>query len=320
VKGEAKYRTVEERLWQSVGLQPTEQFVRLPRLGTAVRIQEIGEGAPTLFIHGGPNSGTTWVPLAAGMTGFRCLLLDRPGTGLSEQYSARKENLIDFASYLVSDVLDGLQIDSAHVVASSFGGYCALRSAATTPERFERMVQMACPALLPEQPIPQFMKTIMIPGMRRIIAALPPNKKVQESILRQIGHGKSLDAGKLPPAHDAWYTALTRHTNTMRNEFDMIYSVRAKGGFDHAVALGAETLRGVPVPTHFLWGADDTFGDESVARWVVESMPAASLEMIPDSGHLPWLDDPAYIAQRAAQFLVGQLADGEVRAEGSETS
>ena len=149
---EAKYREAEKTLWDSVGLEPTETFVKLPRLGTTVRVQSVGEGPPALFIHGGPNSGSTWATLVEHITDFTCLLLDRPGTGLSELYPVRKNNLIDYASHLVSDVLDGLEIDSADVVASSFGGYCALWSATATPERFDRMVQMACPAMLPDQP------------------------------------------------------------------------------------------------------------------------------------------------------------------------
>ena len=57
---ESKFRAAEERLWESEGLKPMEHFVRLPRIATRVRIQEVGDGDPVLFIHGGPNSGSTW--------------------------------------------------------------------------------------------------------------------------------------------------------------------------------------------------------------------------------------------------------------------
>ena len=60
---EAKYREVEGRLWSSVGRAPSEQFVQLSRIGVKVRVQEIGDGPPVLFVHGGPNSGSTWAPL-----------------------------------------------------------------------------------------------------------------------------------------------------------------------------------------------------------------------------------------------------------------
>ena len=155
---EAKYRVVEGRLWASVGRAPTEQFVQLPRIGVKVRVQEVGDGPPVLFVHGGPNSGSTWAPLVEHIEGFRCLLLDRPGTGLSERVDVDRSEFTTFASRLVGDTLEALGIERAHVVASSLGGYCALWSASAEPERFERMVQMACPALLPGQQLPKFMK------------------------------------------------------------------------------------------------------------------------------------------------------------------
>ena len=300
---EARFREAEARLWQSERLDPKEYFIDLPRIGTRVRVQEVGEGSPVLFIHGGPNSGSTWAQLAARMPGFRCLMLDRPGTGLSDDFVATRELIDSYRTNLVADVLDALVVERSHVVASSFGGYCALWSAEAHPQRFDRMVQMACPAMLPGQQVPQFMKALMLPGMRKLIAALPPTKKSQESILRQIGHGKSIDAGILSEAHGDWYTALTKHTNTMRNEFEMIYGARAKDGFNQEYALGADVLARIEIPTHFLWGEDDAFGGEEVADWVVDSMPNATLEMIPDAGHLPWIDDPKHIAEQTTRFL-----------------
>jgi 4,5:9,10-diseco-3-hydroxy-5,9,17-trioxoandrosta-1(10),2-diene-4-oate hydrolase len=301
---EAKYRAVEQDLWESVGREPAEHFVLLPTLETRVRIQEVGEGVPVLFIHGGPNSGSTWAPLIEHIEDMRCLLLDRPGTGLSDRVQWRPGMAVDFASTLVSDTLDALGLDKAHVVASSFGGYCALWSAATAPDRILRMVQMGCPALLPDQQPPSFMKAMMIPGLRKVIAALPPTKRAQESIMRQIGHSASIDAGRLPEVHDRWYAGLQRYTDTMRNDFDLIYSVKGRGGFDQSVSLGETTLARVPTPTHFIWGSDDPFGGADVARWITDAMPNATCEMLPDSGHLPWLDDPSHVARATTRFLL----------------
>ena len=301
---EAKYRESEQRLWQSVGRRPKEHVLRLPRAGSRVRVQEVGDGPAVLFIHGGPNSGSTWAPLLEHVDGLRCLLLDRPGTGLSDSVRWHADDLNHLASGLVADVLDALDIESAHVVASSLGGYCAFRSAVASPERFDRMVQMGCPALLPDQPLPPFMRSIItVPGLRHLIATLPPNRRVGESIMRQIGHGASLDAGILPEAHGEWYEALQRYTDTMRNELALIASIGTRSGFREDLALSADYLSKVSTPTHFIWGADDTFGDEAVARWIVNAMPDASVDMRPDSGHLPWLDDPSFAARAIEAFF-----------------
>jgi pimeloyl-ACP methyl ester carboxylesterase len=266
-----------------------------------VRVQEVGRGEPVLFIHGGPNAGSTWAPVVGHLAGFRCLLVDRPGTGLSDFYEVTAEHLPEFGAVFVGDLLDGLGIERAHVVASSFGGHLALRSAAAEPDRIDRMVQMAAPALVPEQTLPPFMKLLKSSLIRRVINTLPPNKKANESILRQIGHGASLDAGRIPETFSDWYLALGRYTDTMRHDGELIGGELVPNG--DRLTLTEELLASVTTPTLFLWGADDGFGDEDNARLVTGLIPNAHLVMLPDSGHLPWLDDPSYAARATEAFL-----------------
>jgi 2-hydroxy-6-oxonona-2,4-dienedioate hydrolase len=300
----AAYRAAEAKLWGSVGLAPAEHQVRLASTGTTVRVQDVGEGDPVLFIHGGPNAGSTWAPMVADLPGMRCLLVDRPGTGLSASYPITAGNLSRIGAAFVGDVLDGLGLDRAHVVASSFGGHLALRTAAAPPKRFRRMVQMACPALSPGEQAPPFMRLLTKGWMRRIINALPPSERANRTLMRQIGHGKSLDAGRIPSAFFHWYLALQRHTDTMRNDGDLIAQVVAQRP---ACTLPDDLLARVAVPTLFLWGADDTFGGEEVARHLVGCMPQAELTMVQDAGHLPWLDDPTAAAAATMSFLDAEV-------------
>lgn len=297
---EAAYRAAEERFWGAYRLRPGERFVRLAATGTRVRVLEVGEGDPVLFIHGGPNAGSTWAPMVAHLTGFRCLMVDRPGTGLSEPYRLTAAGLPAFGARFVSEVLDGLELDRAHVVASSIGGHIALRSAARTPERFLRMVQMAAPALVPGERLPAFMTGLANPVVRWIAASAPPSRRQSESVLRQIGHGASIDAGRLPEPMNDWYQALMRFTDTRRQDFATIASILN----DLDVArLRQRDFEAVPVPTRFLWGADDTFAGEAVARRLVAWMHDARLTMIPESGHLPWIDFPEARAADVADVL-----------------
>ena len=300
------YRDAEATFWATTGREPTaEHHVRLPTTGTTVRVQEVGEGPPVVFLHGGPNAGSTWIPLVEHLDGLRCLLVDRPGTGLSAPYPITASNLPRIGARFVPEILDGLGIARAHVVGSSFGSHLALRSAAAHPDRFVRMVQMAAPALVPGDTIPPFMRLLARPTVRRVMNALPPNERAARSIFRQIGHGKSLDAGRIPQALFDWYLALQRHTDTMRNDGEMIG--RALPQWDE-LRLTDELLARVTVPTLFWWGTDDTFGGEAVARHLVEVMLDARLTMVPDAGHLPWLDDPAGAAAATAAFLRAEVA------------
>ncbi|MFO7547958.1 MAG: alpha/beta hydrolase [Acidimicrobiia bacterium] len=300
---EERYRETERRLWSSVGLTPSERFVTMPTLGVRVRVQEVGEGDPVLFIHGGPNAGSTWAGMVEHLDGFRCLLVDRPGTGLSDPYPIREENLAEVGERFVGGVLDGLGLESAHVVASSLGGHLALRSAAAHPARIGRMVQMACPALVPGDRLPPFMRLMTVGWVRRILGHLPPSRRANRSILRQIGHATSVDAGIIPESFWDWYAGLQQHTDTMHNDGEMIGRLCSLRGSKPALRLTPEVLEAVATPTLFLWGADDSFGDETVARRLVGLMPNAELVMLPRAGHLPWLDAPAAVAERSAHFL-----------------
>lgn len=295
------YRRAEDDLWAFYGCKPDELEISLAGTGTTVRIQVVGEGEPVLLIHGGPNAGTTWAPLVAHLVGFRCLLVDRPGTGLSEDYVVTAAKLPGIGARFVGEVLDGLGIDQAHVVASSFGGHLALRSAAAQPERFDRMVQMAAPAAVPGQVFPPFMKGLRSSVVRGVMNTFPPSRTINRRIMRQIGHGASLDAGRIPDIFFDWYLALGRHTDTMRNDGQMI-GAEVLPNVD-GLTLTPELLGSVDVPTLFLWGANDGFGGDANARLVTGMMPDAELVMIPEAGHLPWLDAPKLIAERTREFL-----------------
>ena len=297
---EQQYRDTERRLWAHVGLSPVEQRIQLA--GVRVRVQILGDGPPVVLVHGGPNAGSTWAPLLPYLSRFRCYVVDRPGTGLSDDF-VLTDDLHGFARRFIPGVLDGLGLDRAHVVASSFGGFLALMSTAAAPKRTIRMVQMACPAFVPGMSTPGFMKAMSLWPVRWLMNTLPPNESVGRSILRQIGHGASLDANRIPRIFFEWYLALQRYTNTMRNDGEMIGRAASLRGFPPELTIPDDVLRSVTVPTLFLWGEDDPFGTATVAHHVVELMPHASLRMLPASGHLPWLDDPEGIGRATALFL-----------------
>ena len=139
-----RYRQSEQRLWESVGVKPRDRRVRL-RTGEMVRVQETGDGPPVLLIHGAANAGTSWMSLMAKLPDFRCFALDRPGCGLSDPIVDGPLRDIDaiesYADRLLTDTLDALELPSAAVLATSYGGYFAVRGAAANPTRVDRIVE-----------------------------------------------------------------------------------------------------------------------------------------------------------------------------------
>jgi 2-hydroxy-6-oxonona-2,4-dienedioate hydrolase len=239
------------------------------------------------------------------MNGSRCILLDRPGTGLSDAVPGvlDVDALSALADALVVDVLDALGLDSAHLVATSFGGYYALRGAAAHPDRVDRIVEFSWPVGAPIARIPMFMRMASAPGLGRLLVALPPNERAVRMMFRRIGHGPSLKAGRIAEEMVSWYVALLRHTRTMRNEAAsgrlLMSPVR---GLSQRLVLSDDLLARVTHPTYLLWGENDPFGGPETARALAERLPNAELEIMAGAGHAPWLDDPDRCAEITGRF------------------
>src|SRR5262249_9686240 len=74
--------------------------------------------------------------------------LDRPGCGLSDGFSYRGVDLRRHAVDVLDGVLDALGIERASIVGNSMGGLWSFWLALDRPERGERVIQVACPALI----------------------------------------------------------------------------------------------------------------------------------------------------------------------------
>ena len=88
-----RYRRAERALWSHYGLEPTERFVEFESPAVRLRIQEVGSGEPIVFVHGGLWPAVALAPLVRELAGYRCILLDRPGCGLSSAVDWRKHEL-----------------------------------------------------------------------------------------------------------------------------------------------------------------------------------------------------------------------------------
>src|SRR3954471_14180783 len=118
------YRQAEQRVWAKLGVVPVDRQITLAS-GSKVRVQEVGDGPPVVFIHGVNVAGASWCQLAARLDGFRCILVDRPGCGLSDRIvgSPRRDlsSVEAYADRLLPELLDGLDLDRAMVCATSYG-------------------------------------------------------------------------------------------------------------------------------------------------------------------------------------------------------
>lgn len=313
---DARYRQAERRWWAALGASPVERWVELPGLGTVVRVLEVGEGPPVLFLHGAASAATAWAPLAARLaTRHRCLLVDRPGCGLSPaspealRFGAgngrRRADAFDrfaaLADELAVAVLDGLGVERAALVATSLGGHLGLRAAAAHPDRVERLVCLGWPVGAPGDPVPMGVRLASIGWLGRLGARLPVTDRAVRRTLKRLGIG----ADALGPAGVAWYRALARCTPTVANEVAALPPMLGLTRGQRPEALLSDTLlRRIQAPTLFVWGTDDPFGGTESAEAFAPRVPGARLCLV-GTGHAPWIDAPQLVAVTTAAFLAG---------------
>ncbi len=305
-----RYRAAEGRLWRSLGIEPAERWIDLPGVGGAVRVQEIGAGPPSLFVHGGSTAGTSWADLAAALPERRCLLLDRPGTGLSDRLAADIRDVADLqsaADRLIPDVLDGLALSAVDVVATSFGGWFALRAALAAPERINRLVLFGWSAGSPVGRLPLMLRLGVAPVVGELIGRLPVTTAAVRAIFRGIGSGPAIDDGRITPEAIDAYAALLRWTPTLANDRRLGRLFLSATGMDDRIVLSADERSRIATPIDWLWGGRDAFGGEAIARSFVAPFPDARLTILPEAGHAPWVDD----LRTAASFVRSALAAGK---------
>lgn len=270
-----------------------------------VRVQEFGDGPPLLMIHGGAVSGASWAPLAGRLPGFRCLLLDRPGCGLSEPIArdlSTMAKFIPFVAQVIPDVLDGLGLETAHVLCTSLGGFYGFHGAAAYPERVDRLVGIGSIFGSPMDHIPLIMRIGSIGPIPKVMARMPPSRQAVRMMLKQIGLKDALRAGRIAPEFEDWFLANMKYTDSMVSDTNVPPIIQMHGIADDAV-FSADMLARITMPTKLIWGENDPMAGADVARSFAAQLPDADVDLWPKTGHAPWVDDPARAAASVSEFL-----------------
>jgi len=137
-----------------------------------------------------------------------------------------------------------------------------------------------------------------MPGLRSIFLRLePPTTATALKVFRRIGHGRSIDAGRIPESGIEWYAALSAGTRTRENDLTMFGRIRPRD------RLTSQDLAKIRVRSSFFWGTGDVFGGRPVAEALTAMLPDARLEVVENAGHLPWLDAPGKAGRHVRAFF-----------------
>jgi pimeloyl-ACP methyl ester carboxylesterase len=300
-----RFVDAEWALWDAFGVVPEETWLELAVTGVRVRALALGAGPTIVFVHGASNAASSWISLAALLPDYRCVLVDRPGCGLSPPLPSpllAVDNLERFADAFLSDIVDALGETSVFVVGTSFGGYFALRGTAASAERVRGLLTLGWSVGAPIARVPLVMRLGASPRLSKATTRLPAPRAMVKPMLRQIGLRAAVASGAFRPVMIDWFHALLRNTDTLFNEVTSLPPMVTTRGMNDAVLIADEVLLRIPRPVWLVWGSDDPFGGEDIARAFAARIPGASLEMV-EAGHAPWIDDAPGIAQRVRAYF-----------------
>jgi pimeloyl-ACP methyl ester carboxylesterase len=234
------------------------------------------------------------------LSGVRGLLVDRPGWGLSSPTDYTSDAFGTLVATTVSKLLDALELDRIDIVGASIGGLWALHAAHRHPSRVGRV------ALLGGMPnaeigVPGFIKLLSSP-IGAIMVRVPMSRRMLESQLRAVGHGPSVEAGRMDD-FIPWRRAFSTYTPSMRHERDMVRAVRLGDGWRPGFAMEDRDLAEVRQPVRMIFGSADPTGTPDIWRRFIAQLPDAELVLVPGAGHQPWWDEPAEVGSLVNTFL-----------------
>src|SRR4029453_1179858 len=122
------------------------------------------------------------------LSGFRCLLFDRPGFALSSPVSYAAGSFGSTIADLQRDLLDALGIPIVDVVGHSIGGLFALRLASYYPTRVRRIVLLGGGPMTGAAGVPPIIRLVASP-VGGIVVKLMATRGVTRGMIRANGHG-----------------------------------------------------------------------------------------------------------------------------------
>lgn len=242
------------------------------------------DGTPTLYVHGVPTSADDWTPFLERTGG---LAPDLPGFGRSGK-GGQNDYSIDGIAAFVERFLDMLGVERVKLVVHDWGA-AALVFAMRHPERVERLVLCNAVPLLPGYRWHWIARTWRRPFLGEMAMGLT----FRWSMARIL---RPAFARAVP---DAFTRATWRHFDQGTQR--AILRLYRSAPESRLAAAGAD-LSHLTIPALVVCGALDPFIPPRFGDAYADALPDATVELVDDAGHWPWIDRPELI-DRLTSYL-----------------
>ena len=278
--------------------------VALPEAVISIEYLMAGNGPPLVFLHGIADSAHTWqwvIPALA--RNYRIFAPSFPGFGLSDKPAVPYSP--EFFTRFVLAFVDAIGLPRACFAGNSIGGLVAMRLFLSAPARVSGLALIGSAGL--GRAVSMTMRLLSLPGMRKFATVWFRTRlgaRLWESLLTALliarhspsGWRERLHRMARMPGYLEAVTAATASAVNLRGQREILLDQLSK----------------LTVPTLVLWGERDRIVPVRHAQAAVARLVQGRLEVLPDCGHLPQVEQPNRVAdilggflKRADRFQVG---------------
>jgi pimeloyl-ACP methyl ester carboxylesterase len=274
--------------------------------GTELAYRVVGSGPPLVCVPGGPGQAVEYLGDLGGLSSHRTLiLLDNRGTGASQVPQDPETYRVDRLVQDVEALRGHLGLGQMDLFGHSASGGICLLYAAEHPQWIDHLV-------------------VVGPSLR--VVGIPSNLDVDE-VLAQREHepwyaeaftALHADAASpqeleryrwlaAPLLYRQWNAAARAQSAAEPAQFAQAATDGFYAGFDPAPGLH-ERLGALAAPVLLVAGEYDIWPTVAAVRELAALFDHAHLTVLPQTGHFPWVDDPASFARIVEDFLARRPA------------
>lgn len=292
------------------GTAPSES--RIPVGSASLYVRTIGEGEPTIVLHGGPDfdHGYLLPDLDRLKDAFRLIYYDQRGRGRSAEHVRPEEVTLSSDVDDLEEVRRHFRLNTVTLLGHSWGTVLALEYALRHPARVSHLVLMN-PAPVSASDVAVLRKAYLeklggdMDSQRQILASAaykagdPDAVAARYRIHFKFALNRSEDYEKLMQRMQAGFAsqgsagilkARSVEAQLMRDTWEV-------PGYDLLLRL-----RSLHIPTLVIVGEHD-FIPVEIAHHIAAAIPNAAFVTIPDCGHFAYLETPREVRKALDDFI-----------------
>jgi pimeloyl-ACP methyl ester carboxylesterase len=253
------------------------------RAAVTISYTDEGSGQPVVLLHGHTLDRRVWNPIVGELhaAGLRVLRPDLRGHGRSTRPNSGY-HVSHHAADMVA-LLDTAGLERAAIIGFSFGGGVVLEMAVSHAPRVAALGLVA--PLMPDRPFePAFMANL------REVAGMIRTQGIEAAMAGPWATSPLFN-------HSFTKAGVREAVATMVKDFpgaEFLATERDRVDRDWTIP---ERLGGITAPTRVLVGENEMPGFKAFAEEAAEGIPGATLEVVPDCGHLLPLEAPDAVAE-----------------------